>query len=334
MNTPLVSIIIPIYKVEAYIVKCLDSVLKQTYTNIEVYLIDDASPDRSMAIVADHLKNNPPSVPVHILTHPANRGLSEARNSGMAAAKGDYLYFIDSDDWLAPNTIELLVHSALQHDSEIVVGETMCVLEESRTEKMVFPLKIGVDYLGSQDEVFEAFMNGGWPVIAPNKLYSSTFLKNHRMKFTPGLLGEDELWAFQWAQLAERVSFVRKVTYYYLLRGDSIIATRGEKNFEDMFFILNEIHQVYKKTADRRRRIMLQKYMLFFKEMILIMQWQSMPGNLGYFKKNYARLRQFAPLTGKDFLSSYFSLTDKKKDILLHLPGSIGTWFFIWRYER
>ncbi len=331
---PLISIVIPVYKVEPYILKCLSSVVAQTYQNIEVWLIDDASPDQSMVVVADYLSNHPPAVPVHILTHSMNRGLSEARNTGMAAAKGEYLFFIDSDDWLAQDSIELLVKSARLYNSEVVIGQTMCFLEGQKTEKMVFPLKTTIDYLGSQDEVFEAFMKGAWPVIAPNKLYSNAFLKSHHLKFTAGLLGEDELWAFQWAQVAERVSFVQQVTYYYLLRGNSIIATRSEKNFEDMFFVLNEIHQAYQKTTDRHRHVLLQKYMLNFKEMILIMQWQSLAGNVDYLKKNYARLRQYGLLGWRDILSPDFSFTDKKKSFLLHLPASLGTRFFIWRYER
>ena len=119
----LISIIIPIYNVEKYIANCLESVYQLTYQDIEVILVNDCTPDSSMEIaksIADKYKNKYPTL---IINHELNRGLSESRNSGIKVAKGDYIYFIDSDDEITPNCIELLTNVANKHRNlELIEG--------------------------------------------------------------------------------------------------------------------------------------------------------------------------------------------------------------------
>ena len=103
-----VSIIVPVYNVSQYIVKCLDSIYGQTYNNIELILVDDCGSDDSMTIVHDYLASHV-SIDAHIISHKKNRGLSAARNSGMEKASGEYVYFLDSDDYITLDCIEALV---------------------------------------------------------------------------------------------------------------------------------------------------------------------------------------------------------------------------------
>lgn len=115
MNT-LVSIVIPIYKVEKYLDICLQSIKNQTYTNWEAICVDDGSPDSCPKIIDEYAAADPRFVAVH----KANGGLSDARNAGMAVAKGEYLLFVDSDDFIHPQTLEICVSQALRDNSDIV----------------------------------------------------------------------------------------------------------------------------------------------------------------------------------------------------------------------
>lgn len=330
----LVSIIIPIYNVEAFIIKCLESVYRQTYKNIEVILVDDCSPDQSVKIVEDYQKKIDTYFPTSIIRHRENKGLSISRNTGTEHSTGDYIYYLDSDDWISDDCIELLVNSALEYNSDVVIGGTICYLEKEKVEKEVFRLRNKQKKLLTQVEVFDAFIQCQWPVIAPNKLYKNSFLKENKLKFEPNLLAEDELWAFLWAQAAERVSFVNKNTYYYFLRANSIISSKKKKNFEDMFFILNKFSEQFNLEKNNKKKQQIKSHILYFKEMILIMQWRDLSNDKAYFYQSYKRLKNYPSFSLFDFFSNKFSKMQKKKNFLFHLPTFIGAPFFIWRYER
>ena len=108
----LVSIIVPIYNVADYIEKCLLSVLNQTYRNIEVVLVNDCTPDNSIEVVQIILEGYKADRQIQILHHTINRGLSAARNTGIDAAKGEYIFFLDSDDWISEDCIERMLQLA------------------------------------------------------------------------------------------------------------------------------------------------------------------------------------------------------------------------------
>lgn len=122
MYTPKVSIIVPVYNVSQYITKCLDSIYEQTYQNIELILVDDCGSDDSMIIVHGYLTSHV-SIEAHIISHQKNRGLSAARNSGIEKASGEYIYFLDSDDYITPDCIEALVKPLYHKKYDVVVGD-------------------------------------------------------------------------------------------------------------------------------------------------------------------------------------------------------------------
>ena len=117
-----VSIIIPVYNVAKYIERCLLSVLNQTWPDLEVILVNDCTPDNSMEIVRRVVASHPRGAVVRCLEHEENRGLSAARNTGISASVGDYLYFLDSDDYISANAIELLADAAVQKRPDFVIG--------------------------------------------------------------------------------------------------------------------------------------------------------------------------------------------------------------------
>ena len=115
-ETPLISIIIPVYKVEPYLRKCLDSVVQQTYRNLEIILVDDGSPD-SCGAICDEYATKDERITV---IHQENKGLSAARNAGLDIATGDYIQFVDSDDWIEPDALATVLSIAEDHHVDIV----------------------------------------------------------------------------------------------------------------------------------------------------------------------------------------------------------------------
>ena len=138
---PLVTIGIPVYNVEPYIEKCLLSVLGQTYDNLEILVIDDLGTDNSMQMVADLQNSHPRGAELRVIRHEQNKGLGEARNTAIDAAKGTYLYFVDSDDYIEPNTVELLLAEAVEHDTDVVMASSRKVIYGSGEERPTFVYK-------------------------------------------------------------------------------------------------------------------------------------------------------------------------------------------------
>lgn len=217
MYNPKVSIIVPVYNVSQYIVTCLDSILGQTYQNIELILVDDCGSDDSMILVHDYLVNHA-SIDAYIISHQKNRGLSAARNSGMAKASGDYVYFLDSDDFIAPDCIEALVKPLQTKKYDVVIGN----YQSSNCEKSDLRLLNGE--LSGQ-HILESYADGLWYVMAWNKLCRKDFLVDNLLTFEEGFLHEDVIWSFKLACKAQLMYIIDKVTYYYLVRSSSIMTS-------------------------------------------------------------------------------------------------------------
>lgn len=217
MYNPKVSIIVPVYNVSQYIVKCLDSIYGQTYNNIELILVDDCGSDDSMTIVHDYLASHV-SIEAHIISHQKNRGLSAARNSGMEKASGEYIYFLDSDDYITPDCIEALVKPLYHKKYDVVVGDYQYSNDENSDLKLQ-----NVELSGQQ--ILDSYANGLWYVMAWNKLCRKDFLLDNRLTFEEGYLHEDVIWSFKLACKAQSMYVINKVTYHYLVRSSSIMTS-------------------------------------------------------------------------------------------------------------
>ena len=238
MSAPLISIIIPIYNVEPYLRRCLDSITSQTYTNLEIILVDDGSPDSCPQICDEYAaKDNR-----IIVIHKANGGLSDARNTGTKLANGEYIFYLDADDEIPPDSISLLIEQVRLHPSvELVIGE----MQSSPHSKAydTFYLKDS-DYINSNLWVRKLFfrIHNRLPVNACNKLINKQFLVQNHLFFEKGLIHEDELWMFYTAQKASQIAFVHRTTYIRYINPDSITtATPPLKKLQAWDHILNYI---------------------------------------------------------------------------------------------
>lgn len=232
-----ISIVIPVYKVSAYIADCLRSVCEQTYPHIEVILVNDATPDDSMEQAAPWIqKMQERGYTVQVVNHPENKGLSAARNTGIKAATTEWVYFLDSDDELTPQCIEWMVEQVKLHPSvDFVIGGIKVV-----GSNWSYPLTCR-PYVDTNREILQDYTASKWYVMAVNHLYRKSYLLQHDLFFREGLLHEDLLYSFHVATTAQTMATVYQETYVYKVRSaGSITAQQKLKNFEDMLIIAEE----------------------------------------------------------------------------------------------
>jgi glycosyltransferase involved in cell wall biosynthesis len=229
-----ISVIIPVYNVEPYIERCLLSALNQTYQDIEIILVDDCGQDRSMEIAGKVISDHCQGYRVKIRKHLQNRGLSAARNTGIEASTGEYVYFLDSDDEITPDCIECLVSFPEEKKPDFVIGNYLEIGPPRNKIRLGLPEGI----LSGNMKIFRSYLKWGWYHYAWNKLINKEFLLNHRLFFKEGLLYEDTLWSFMLASCAETMGVVTGNTYYYYRRDTSITAMNGQIRVTNQLSIL------------------------------------------------------------------------------------------------
>lgn len=226
MSEPLVSIVVPIYKVEKYLERCLDSIIAQNYRPIELILVNDGSPDRCGEII----KRYEAKWPFIKSIWQENQGLSAARNAGIARATGKYLSMIDSDDYVEPDFISSLVRIAEEGNAEVVICNFF--LDFPGGFKVPFPLMTLQKKMSGNKAAQMSLKLVNLPVFAWNKLYRRELFTKHSISF-PSIYYEDIATASRVLIRAQSVAITRKEYYHYCLRSTGITGNFGIKNIVD-----------------------------------------------------------------------------------------------------
>ena len=214
MKEEKISIIIPVYKVEAYLPKCLDSVLQQTYRNLEIILIDDGSPDGCGKICDEYSKKD---ARISVI-HKENTGVARARNDGIEAATGAYISFIDSDDWISPRAYEWMYKYIKKYKADCAVGG--CVTVKDQNGKLKFP-KNTFSYKAtcetSEGVIKNLLLNASamW-----NRLFRREIFET--LRFPQGRINDDEVTVLHAYAQCKKIVFVNRPTYFYRIRENSI----------------------------------------------------------------------------------------------------------------
>lgn len=234
MDNLIVSIIIPIYNVEKYICKCVDSIINQTYTDLEIILVDDGSPD-SCPEICDEFGKKDKRIRV---VHKENGGLSDARNVGLNIAKGDYIVFLDGDDYAEINMIEKALNVAKSSDSDIVQWGFYVdfVDENDELYKSIIHSQPHAIYDKEQfkhikiNQKFIGDLGYAW-----NKLYKTKLLKENELNFTKGLsLVEDIVFNSPALALSNRIAFLEEPLLHYMQRPRATLGTKFYKNYYEL----------------------------------------------------------------------------------------------------
>ncbi len=217
---PLISVIVPVYKVEKYLGRCVESILVQTYQNTEILLVDDGSPDRCPQICEEYAKKYPK---IRVF-HQENKGLSGARNTGIDHAGGEYLAFIDSDDVWSPYFLESLYKALIENNADIsqcrweyMHGDTIKEPYDSRAESTCFT---GREMLANL-----YIQTGAYFVVAWNKLYKKELFRE--VRYPQGRIHEDEATTYKLFDLAGKCVFVNQALYGYFVGSGGTSITRN-----------------------------------------------------------------------------------------------------------
>lgn len=235
-----ISVIIPVYRVEPYLDRCVQSVVDQTYQNLEIILVDDGSPDNCPAM-CDAWAEKDRRIRV---IHKKNGGLSDARNAGMALATGEYISFVDSDDWIAQEMLEKLF-DALQRDDVDIAACTVQLVWENDTPSEL--LTVQRNCVLEREEAQRALLRETLlkqPVWY--KLYRRETIE--KIRFEVGKYHEDVFWSYQAVGNARRVSMIDYVGYYYFQRSGSIM---GEGYSMKRLDAIEAVERRYHYLAER-----------------------------------------------------------------------------------
>lgn len=211
---PLVTIIIPVYNTQKYLKKCLDSVVNQTYKNIEIILINDASSDNSLFIMEEYKKN---FKKIKLVNKLKNTGLSDSRNIGLEYANGEFIYFLDSDDWIKIDTIEKLLYLIKTYETSLAIGNYAEVIA-SVPLKFFLQKKVNLWNLEENKDLLYNDIGSVW-----NKLYSHKLIEN--LRFPTGLWYEDNAFNFPLLAKAKQVVKTNEIFYFYRRHIGSITLT-------------------------------------------------------------------------------------------------------------
>ena len=265
MSDNKVSVIIPVYNVAEYIEKCLYSVIQQKTDNIECILVDDCGTDNSIAIAEKIIDQYNGPISFKILHHDYNRGLSAARNTGIDTATGEYLFFLDSDDEVSGNAIEMLLSEAQeQPDVEIVVGNMYSEPHDDYYELKLdnYPYRIT-----SNHQIRKAFFCNQplIPVMACNKLIRRDFILKNKLFFKEGIIHEDELWIFYVINCIHSIVLINNYTYIRYKRPQSITTTSSQQNSANyMAGIILEILQKINPPCKEMQILFYTRYFFYF----------------------------------------------------------------------
>lgn len=220
--TSLISIIVPIYNVEKYLNRCVESIVNQTYKNLEIILVDDGSPDNCPKM-CDEWAEKDSRIKV---IHKENGGLSSARNAGLDAMSGEYLMFVDSDDYIHAKTLEILYNTIIENDCEMSVGRYIKVWD-SKTEKSEFTHK---NYLYDKNEYIKEFSHNLGELLSVNMIISCCKLCKRNVffdiRFPLNKTHEDEFVIHKICNNCNKIVLVDEGLYYYEQRNGSIMANK------------------------------------------------------------------------------------------------------------
>lgn len=318
-----VTIVVPVYNVEQYIEDCLVSIATQAYIGeIECIIVDDCTPDGSCNVIERFIEEYKGNIQFKLLHHERNRGLSAARNTGIDAATGEYIYFLDSDDEITPDCIGHLAEPLKKKKYDFVIGDYKTIGSDTDFP----PLLLDEGEITTNEEIRSTHFAGKWYMMAWNKLCNLNFIKQNKLYFKEGLINEDNLWSFQLACLAQTMYITKEQVYIYKVRANSIMGSIDLFKKADAFSTI--FYEAYKWSIQRgliNDKNVLDK-ILFYREIVLgiIFSQESNSEKKRMYLKCYKRIR----------ITPYKAYRDKSikarsliKELYNYLPNLLGFWY-------
>lgn len=323
MIKPKISVIIPVYNVELYIDRCIKSVTCQTYTNLEILLVDDGSTDNCPTICDEWEKRD---TRINVI-HKKNGGLSDARNAGLSVATGELVGFVDSDDWISPEMYQFLYEDMVKNNSDISACGVKLIWDDDSFQKNLTPKG---NYVLNHQEAMEA-------IISESILKQPVWYKLYKVEvirgifFPIGRYNEDVFWSYQAIGNASKVSVFDTPCYYYFQRKDSIMGKKYSlKRLDALDAKLERLKYVAKKFPDLEK---LAKWDLWFSSMYAMqlslmflpsMEYEFARHKIENITKSIANIRSIKGMSFKQKIWLYLSKFSFEKTCKLRNRLKIG----------
>lgn len=314
-----ISIIIPVYDVEQYIGKCLDSCLNQDLPKdeYEIVVVDDGSPDNSSRIVEGYMKK----FSNIRLIHRENGGLSAARNTGLREAKGAYVWFVDSDDWIEPNILNSICNLVVEDSLDVLCFNLQLVFPDGRKNPYCIQYDDSKKVLSGGDFLSEVTM----PPAAWAAIFKKDYLVENKLQFYEGILHEDQEFTPRAYCLAKRILYIDKIFYNYNQREGSIMKSKQKKRkCENLLTVADSLFNFANNKLEKGTKeydVILGKVAFAFSQ------------SLTYYDKDYFSINIY---TQKPYYPlSVHHLTNKKEKIKYKLLNiSLKLYLMIYKYIK
>jgi len=303
MKKSLISIVVPVYGVEEYLERCVDSIINQTYKNIEIILVDDESPDNCGKLCDEFAKKDKRI----IVIHKKNGGLSDARNAGLEKSSGEYVCFVDSDDFVSELYVEKLLNGAIKNNADICacnfeytdLNDKRWIRKEK--ENKVYSRKEAIKDIFTTEQNTE--------VMAWNKIYKKSLFTQNDIRFPYGKIHEDNFTTYKLYNKANKIALISDKLYYYVQRDNSIMAVFNEKRF-DILLALDEIKEYFKDKNEFKLEIECNEMLIYL----------SLLNNMilsNYKGKNKKEIRRKIIKNMKSYLKNKYIPKQKKLMVVL-----------------
>lgn len=227
MNQPLISVIVPIYNVEKYLDRCVESIVNQTYMNLEIILVDDGSPDNCPKMCDEWAQKD---TRIKVI-HKENGGLSDARNAGLRIATGEYISFVDSDDWLEISTFEIALEKILVNNCDICSFGVKMVWDNGNKNNLTHSHNETI--FENTEDILQGFLSNAIIQTVWNKIYKRVIIEN--LEFPVGKINEDEFWSWKVMVKSNRLVCIDNYLYNYYQNDLSIM--HGGAKFKPLYVI-------------------------------------------------------------------------------------------------
>lgn len=230
-----ISAIIPVYKVEKFIERCVVSLMEQTFCEMEYIFVDDASTDNSIEILQTVVRRYPHRLPnVKIITHEKNMGLPAARNTGLAIAQGEYVFHCDSDDYIESDMLELLYYKAKEHDADVVWSDYFITFDKKKKV-------ISQPYFNTPQDAVRGMLRGMMKYNVWNKLCRRSLYEDNNIKFPEGRSMGEDLTMIMVFLHARKCAYVNKPLYNYVQNPNQMTANYNEEKLDALRYNCNRI---------------------------------------------------------------------------------------------
>lgn len=315
---PLLSIVIPVYNVEKYIGKCLESCLNQDLddNNYEIIVVNDGSTDNSPVIINTYIQqyNN-----IKVI-HQENGGQSVARNTGLAAARGKYIWFIDSDDTITPNSLGNLIETACAYNLDVLCFTLNFIYQDGQSHKFNIVHENNRKIYRGEDFICKVIM----PDSACIALFKKDYLTNISLTFLEGIIHEDKEFTVRAYSLANRISYIDTPCYgYYQREGSTMKSDQDKKRCEDLLKIADSLYDFVCKNFEAKQpafNILMQKIYFTITQSLAFY-------NSAYFSLREYRKRPYFPM-------KYKSCPKSMRYKLLLANISLTLYIFLHRHKK